>query len=79
MIEHDHCYCFPVCYSESHTGFEIDERGKRKPTRHETNTRDSMCCHCGHFKEGRLVFVQAEGHGVLRHHTRPIRPEEKKQ
>jgi hypothetical protein len=27
-----------------------------------------MCCHCGNFKDRRLKFIQAEGHGILRHH-----------
>jgi len=69
MIEHVHCYCYPVCMSETHTGtFEIDEKGRKKPIVREENTRDTMCCHCGTFKDRRLKFIQAEGHGILRHH-----------
>lgn len=77
MTDHVHCYCFPVCHSVTHTGFELDERGKRKPFLHEDNTRDQMCCHCGHFKEGRLKFVQTEGHGILRHNTQVVKDAKK--
>ena len=67
MMDHEHCFCFPVCYSVSNIGYEEDARGKRKQVRYEENTRDSMCCHCGVFKEGCLVFVQTPDHGILRH------------
>lgn len=67
MTDHVHCYCFPVCWSIRHTGTEIDERGKKKAVIRDEETRDSMCCHCGHFKEGKLKFVQTEGHGILCH------------
>ena len=70
MTDHAHCYCIASCLSETHTGgFEIDEKGKKKPIRREDNTRDAMCCFCGRYKEGRLKFVQTEGHGLLRHLT----------
>ncbi len=68
MTDHVHCYCFPVCLSERHTGgMEVDEKGKKKPMIRETDTRDTMCCHCGAFKERRLLFIQDEKHGILRH------------
>lgn len=67
MIEHDHCFCFPICLTESHTGFELDERGRRKAFTRENNTRDTMCCHCGAFKDGKLRFIQEDNHGILRH------------
>lgn len=68
MTDHVHCYCFPVCLSETHTGgHELDEKGRKKPIVREMNTRDTMCCHCGHFKDKKLKFNQVEGHGVLRH------------
>jgi hypothetical protein len=69
MTDHAHCFCFPVGLSETHAGgYELDERGKKKPIVRENNTRDTMCCHCGAFKERKLKFIQTEGHGLLRHH-----------
>lgn len=67
MTEHVHCWCFPVCWSIRHTGTELDERGKKKEIIRDEEVRDTMCCHCGTFKEKKLRFVQAEGHGILRH------------
>lgn len=68
MTDHVHCYCFPVSIWETHTGgFELDEKGRKKPFIRESSTRDTMCCHCGAFKERKLRFVQTEGHGILRH------------
>lgn len=78
MTDHAHCFCFPVCLSETHTGvFEIDAKGRKKPIVREENTRDTMCCHCGAFKDRILKFIQAEGHGILRHHIWKM-PKEKK-
>ena len=67
MMDHAHCFCFPVGLTESHIGLEIDERGKRKQIKREENTRDTMCCHCGAFQDGKLQFIQTEDHGILRH------------
>jgi len=79
MMEHLHCWCFPVSWSIRHTGgTEIDERGKRKPIIRDEEVRDTMCCHCGAFKERKLRFVQTEGHGILRHCINPVRKEGQK-
>lgn len=79
MTDHAHCYCFPVGMSETQTGgFELDEKGRKKPIVRETTTRDTMCCHCGNFKDRRLKFIQAEGHGILRHHIWHAPKDEKK-
>ena len=79
MTDHVHCYCFPVCHSVSHTGaFEIDEKGRKRPIVREENTRDTMCCHCGKFKEGRLKFnLESEKHGILRHNISVVKGDAK--
>ena len=76
MTEHVHCYCMSCCISETHTGgYEVDEKGKRRPFTRERNVRDMMCCHCGRFKDGRIKFVQTEGHGILRHNIIEVKGE----
>lgn len=78
MTDHAHCWCFPVGWSVQHMGgFEIDERGRKKPIVHEENVRDTMCCHCGAFKDRKLLFVQVEGHGILRHSISRVKNEKK--
>ena len=69
MTDHAHCYCFPVCLSETHITQGLDEKGKKKQFIQSKDVKDIMCCHCGSFKEKKLLFVQTEGHGILRHHT----------
>lgn len=70
MADHAHCHCIPVGYSEETTGVR-DAAGNKVVSR-DRQANDLMCCFCGQFRDGKLKFVQDEGHGPLRHRTQYV-------